>query len=220
VDEFVNADVIQKAARVSEVEAGRRTLARLDELMRARRNIAFETTLSSRMLLPRIESMQRAGYLLHLIFFWLPGADMAIERVARRVASGGHSIPKQVIRRRYERGLQNLFSIYLGIADSWQLLNNTDSLGRSIAWRDVGRRVVIADQRIWNTLVATYMKPRVEQPSAWATALGVTWTSQDVLEAVNDAVAEALRRHKERGESVVVWRDGKIVTLQPEEIDV
>src|SRR5688572_28760836 len=130
--EVVNAGVMQKAAR-------------------ARRNIAFETTLSGRTLLPRIESMQRAGYLLHLIFFWLPGADMAIERVARRVVSGGHSIPKHVIRRRYERGLQNLFDHYLGIADSWQLINNTDS-PRSIAWRDVGGRVVIDDQQTWNTL--------------------------------------------------------------------
>jgi hypothetical protein len=33
-------------------------------------------------------------------------------------------------------------------------------------------------------------------------------------------VTAALRRHKERGESVVIWRDGKIVELRPEEIDV
>lgn len=105
VDEFVNADVIQKAARVSEVEAGRRTLARLDELMRARRNIAFETTLSR-----------------------------------RRFQAGRCCLASNPCR--YERGLQNLLSIYLGIADSWQLLNNTDSPGRSIAWRDVGRQIV------------------------------------------------------------------------------
>ncbi|GAB4461305.1 MAG: hypothetical protein OHK0029_26440 [Armatimonadaceae bacterium] len=30
----------------------------------------------------------------------------------------------------------------------------------------------------------------------------------------------ALRRYKERGEPVVVWQDGKIVWLQPEEIPV
>ena len=189
-----------------------------DGLVRARRHIAFETTLASRTLLPRVQSMQRTGYLLHLVFFWLPSAEMAVERVARRVASGGRFVPKHIVRRSYERGLQNLFSDYLGIADSWHLLNNADS-PRSIAWRDIGGRVVIEDQRVWNTLVATHMKPKAEQPTAWATALGVTWTSRDVLQAVKEAVAEALRNHKARGEPVVVWRDGKIVTLAPEEID-
>jgi predicted ABC-type ATPase len=54
VDEFVNADVIAKDEGVSEIEAGRRTLARLEALARARRDMAFETTLASRTLLPRI----------------------------------------------------------------------------------------------------------------------------------------------------------------------
>jgi hypothetical protein len=46
------------------------------------------------------------------------------------------------------------------------------------------------------------------------------WTSEQVMEAINQAVAEALRRHKARGESVVVWRDGEVVWLKPEEIRV
>ena len=61
VDEFVNADVIAKEHGVSEIEAGRRTLARLEDLVKARRDVAFETTLASRMLLPRLQGMQRAG---------------------------------------------------------------------------------------------------------------------------------------------------------------
>jgi hypothetical protein len=40
------------------------------------------------------------------------------------------------------------------------------------------------------------------------------------MDAINEAVTEALRRHKARGESIVIWRDGQIVTLKPEEIDV
>ena len=48
----------------------------------------------------------------------------------------------------------------------------------------------------------------------------VPWTSQDIEDAVNRAVTAALKRHKERGESVVQWRDGKIVIVKPEDIDV
>ena len=48
----------------------------------------------------------------------------------------------------------------------------------------------------------------------------VSWTSDDILRAVNRGVYEALKRHKERGESIVVWQDGAIVTLTGEEIDL
>ena len=41
-----------------------------------------------------------------------------------------------------------------------------------------------------------------------------------IVAGINRAVAAALHRHKERGESIVVWRDGKIVEVPPEEIDV
>src|SRR6266852_1886996 len=77
VVEFVNADVIAKHKGVSEIEAGRITLHRLTELAAAGSDMAFETTLSSHFLLPRLRAMQASGYLFHLIFFWLPNADMA-----------------------------------------------------------------------------------------------------------------------------------------------
>lgn len=187
VDEFINADVIAKEEGVSEIEAGRRTLARLEALAAARRNIAFETTLSSRTLVPRITAMQATGYRCHLTFFWL-----------------------------------HLFSNYLGIADTWRILDNTASAPRRlIAWRDFGAELQIADAEIWTKLVISYMKPRAEEPAAQvAPTEEVSWTSQDILDAVNRAVTAALKRDKERGESIVIWRDGKIVTLKPEEIDV
>ena len=34
------------------------------------------------------------------------------------------------------------------------------------------------------------------------------------------AVRDALRRHKRLGQSVVIWQDGKVVTLAPENIPV
>jgi predicted ABC-type ATPase len=81
VAEFVNADVLQKEAGVSEIEAGRRTLDRLNALAQAGRDMAFETTLASHLLLPRIRRMQAAGYRFHLYFFWLPSADMAVQNL-------------------------------------------------------------------------------------------------------------------------------------------
>ncbi|MBI4123650.1 MAG: hypothetical protein HY467_02000 [Betaproteobacteria bacterium] len=164
--------------------------------------------------------MQAAGYLFHLSFFWLPSADMAVQRVAQRVATGGHSIPEEVIRRRYERGLENFFNYYAAAADSWQFMDNTvPPPGHLVAGRDVGGSVRVRDNRLWSHLVSRYMKPRAEQGQAQKVPQPM-WTAEDVMDAVNRAVTEALRRHKERGESIVIWRDGKVVTVPPEEIDV
>jgi predicted ABC-type ATPase len=227
VEEFVNADVIAKDQGLSDLAAGRQTLAKLEALAAAGRDIAFETTLASRMLLPRIRAMQADGYAFHLTFFWLPNADMAVERVAKRVASGGHSIPKDVIRRRYERGLENFFNAYSAVADAWVLMNNTTRPGRPVAWRRIGAGIEVQDNVLWNQLVARYMRPpRAEQLQTAVRNAGEiarlreVFDPEEIVECVNRAVTEAYKRHKERGESIVIWRDGKIVTLGPDEIEI
>lgn len=50
---------------------------------------------------------------------------MAEQRVASRVAAGGHNIPKDVIHRRYWLGLHNLFDIFAHIVDYWSLYDNS-----------------------------------------------------------------------------------------------
>ena len=201
VDEFVNADVIAKETNVSDIAAGRMTLHRLTELANARKDVAFETTLSSHMLLP-------------------PDADLAVQRVAARVRSGGHAIPEEVIRRRYERGLVNFFNAYAPAADSWLLVDNTGRPPpRRIAWRDVGDRIYVGDNPLWTKLSARYMKPHVEEQKAQP-APERAFTSEELIDAIDRAVRAALARHKALGQSVVVWRDGRIVWLTPEEIEL
>ena len=41
-----------------------------------------------------------------------------------------------------------------------------------------------------------------------------------LISAAQEAVRAALREHKLAGNSIAVWRDGKVVLLPPEEIEV
>ena len=110
--EFVDADVIARnlpRSRSVAITAGRAMLRRLDELGAGRRDFGFETTLASRSLVPRIRRLARAGYECHLVFLWLPNADLAVARVADRVRLGGHAVPEQTIRRRYRSGFAQFF---------------------------------------------------------------------------------------------------------------
>lgn len=134
VHEFVNADTIAQglsafAQESVAMEAGRIMLARLEELGRSKTSFGFETTLATRSYAPWLKQLRADGYKVHIVFLWLPSADEAVARVAERVRAGGHDVPEATIRRRYRAGLQNLFRLYLPLADTWQLLDNNDVPG-------------------------------------------------------------------------------------------
>ena len=65
------------------------------------------------------------GYQVVLLFFWLPSPEMAVERVAKRVSEGGHNIPTDVVYRRYQKGLENLFEVFMPIVDAWMIFDNS-----------------------------------------------------------------------------------------------
>jgi predicted ABC-type ATPase len=111
IPEYVNADTIAEglsafAPKDASFDAGRVMLERLRNLASARKDFAFETTLASRFYAGWLKELQSQGYRVNLIFLWLRDLEIAIQRVNERVRFGGHSIPEDTIRRRYERGLR------------------------------------------------------------------------------------------------------------------
>lgn len=129
-EEFVNADEIAKGLspfhpEQMAVEAGRLMLQRINILLSQHKSFAIETTLATRSYKGLVQKAKKAGYVVTLLFFWLPSPEMAEMRVASRVASGGHNIHKDVIHRRYWAGLNNLFDIFALIVDYWSLYDNS-----------------------------------------------------------------------------------------------
>ncbi len=125
--EFVNADTIARGLSAFHpesvaIQAGRIMLRRIHELAVSRVNFAFETTLASRTFAPWLREQLAGGYALHLLFLWLPSPELAIARVAQRVQAGGHHVPDDVVRRRYNRGLRNFFELYQPLATRWRVL--------------------------------------------------------------------------------------------------
>ena len=66
----------------------------------------------------------------------LPNDDIAVQRVASRVAQGGHSIPELVIRRRFKAGLHNFHTRYSKVVDSWALYDSYVRPPKLIDWSD------------------------------------------------------------------------------------
>jgi predicted ABC-type ATPase len=155
--EFVNADEIAKGLspfqpeKVS-FEAGRIMLHRIDELLQKNIDFAFETTLATKSFAQTVQKAQLQGYTVTLLFFWLNSIALAKQRVAQRVSEGGHNIPEHVIERRYQRGIKNLFELYIPICDNVMAFDNSDKLPKMIFDKTKNTALEIANHSIFNLL--------------------------------------------------------------------
>ncbi len=161
--EFVNADEI--AAGLSPfnpegvaIQAGRLMIDRIIHLLREGETFAFETTLATRSYVKLIQQAQKRGYFVTLLFFSLACPEQAVKRVAKRVSMGGHNIPTDVIFRRFDNGLSNLFNLYMPICDYWALYNNSICPTHKIAygWKD--SKVTILEPDFYEEIKSKYSK--------------------------------------------------------------
>ena len=163
--EFINADEIAKGLSPFQPEsvamqAGRIMLARMDELLQKGETFAFETTLATKSYKQKIEWAQANGYEVTLLFFWLDSPNMAKERVAQRVAEGGHSIPTETIERRYHNGIANLFAIYMDMVDICYIFDNSEGERTPIAKKYKGEKEIIYNTDLYNQMKNSYEKER------------------------------------------------------------
>jgi predicted ABC-type ATPase len=155
--EFVNADNI--AAGLSPFqpekvafEAGRIMLERIEYLLEANETFAIETTLATKIYKSKLLNAIENGYNVKLLFFWLPNVEMAIKRVATRVKNGGHNIPKQVISRRYSRGIENLFKNYIPLSSEWMVFDSSKSEIQMIAKGKNIKSIEVFQNKKWEIL--------------------------------------------------------------------
>ena len=136
--DFVNVDLI--AAGLSPfdpnraaIRAGRIMLSEIQRRVRKGESFAFETTLSAHVYAHLIPEWRSAGYRVRMIFLSLPSPEIAIARVAARVAQGGHHVASAVVRRRFEAGLRNFQEVYVKLVDEWWWYDNSDNTTRRMS---------------------------------------------------------------------------------------
>lgn len=159
--EFVNADEIARGLSPFQpekvaFEAGRIMLQRINELLTKGETFAFETTLSTRSYKNKVEEAKQKGYTVMLLFFWLQQVEMAKERVRIRVAEGGHPIEDDVIERRYQKGIQNLFDIYLPMVDGAMIFDNTLGKHELIACKSIDGKLTVIDNTLFKEIKKYY----------------------------------------------------------------
>ena len=138
---FINADLIAAgfspfAPELAAIKAGKLMLKTIEEHVGRGESFAFETTLSGQGYTRSIPTWRAQGYHVKVIFLQLPNAETAIARVAERVRQGGHHIPEDTIRRRFDAGLRNFHRSYKPLADVWLHFDNAGDIPTLIDWSE------------------------------------------------------------------------------------
>jgi predicted ABC-type ATPase len=158
IEEFINADEIARGLAPMHPEsmslsASKLMIKRFKELLEANKSFAFETTAAGTNYIKHLKQARANGYDVDLMFLWLNSPDLAVKRVAHRVQQGGHHIPEEVIRRRYNAGLKNLILSYLPVSDDALILDNSiTEVNKVIAHKQKKTGLKIEQPTIWKEI--------------------------------------------------------------------
>ncbi len=155
--EFVNADEIARGLspfnpESRAIQAGKLMLKRIEELLEGDESFSIETTLATRSYVSLIKIAREKGFRVSLLFLWLNSPEMARLRVNQRVSEGGHNIDDETIRRRYNKGLDNLFNLFLPLADEWVIYDNSCNPRTCVATGTRGSMIDILDAERYQQL--------------------------------------------------------------------
>ena len=160
--EFVNADEIARGLSPFNpdsvaIEAGRLMLKRIEELLEKDETFSIETTLATKSYINLVRRAQAKGYVVKVLFFWLNSPELALLRIAERVAKGGHNIPKPIVRRRYVAGINNLFHLFMGEVDYWDIYDNSGYPRKQIACGGKDVQTVVYEESLF-VKIQSYVK--------------------------------------------------------------
>lgn len=125
----VDPDAIARAISPTDpaaaaTQAGRQSIALRRQYLKAKRSFTVETTLSGNSTSALINEARSHGFQVVLKYIGLSSAEQAQSRVASRVATGGHDIPKEDVERRFAHSLDQLPSIMAKV-DRTELIDNS-----------------------------------------------------------------------------------------------
>ena len=156
---FINADEIaaQRWPGREEqhgYEASSAAAAAREEAFTRRESFITETVFSHRSKLDLVAGAVQGGYLVELHVMLVP-EDLAVARVAYRVADGGHTVPEDKVRQRYRR-LWELIAQARQIAHRSRFYDNSRSAAfLPVASYELGRPVGVPAWPVWTPAALT-----------------------------------------------------------------
>lgn len=153
--EVIDPDVISKNMTGSfatvdqeQLSAGRKAVELVKQHIENEQSFMVESTISGSTYLKYARLAKAAGFRTTFIYVCLKSADMSAERVAKRVAMGGHSIPIEDIKRRYPRSMKNI-KAHIQEFESAHIYDNSEHYRWVAAYRNGAVHKLALDVPSW-----------------------------------------------------------------------
>lgn len=127
-----------------QMKAGKIGIKLRNEAISEGKSFNEETTLCGKTIIKLFEKLKENGYKIDLYYVGLKNSDIALERIKNRVANGGHDIPAEKVRKRYEESRNNLEKV-IPFCDSVSVFDNSESF-RRLATIKEGKLIQKADK--------------------------------------------------------------------------
>ncbi|MBQ3104251.1 MAG: zeta toxin family protein [Lachnospiraceae bacterium] len=125
VGEYINADDIKRTTLCSDLEAAVKAEELREKMIEQKKDFTFETVLSTDRNLLLLQNAKAQGYFIRGIYVLTANADVNVARVRAREALGGHGVPEEKIRQRYDKTLKMIPRL-IEVCDVLHLYDNTD----------------------------------------------------------------------------------------------
>lgn len=120
---IVDADKLTAAENGDKVKGGKKAVRIIADCLEKGVNFTQETTLSGKKTLRTVISAKEKGYFIRLFYIGISSAQESVSRIENRVRKGGHNIPTEDVKRRYEKRFEDLINI-LSYCNEVQLYDN------------------------------------------------------------------------------------------------
>ena len=150
--EYLGADEIARelnpaAPEKARIAAARLFSKRLAHSLAAGESLLVESTLAGLSLKKSLAAAAQNNFTVSVFFVYLDSAELCIERVAARVAKGGHDVPPADVRRRFARSNRNFWNVYRTLANDWFLFFNAGDSFEQIANGDRSGVIIVDEAR-------------------------------------------------------------------------
>ena len=122
---YINADDIKRATNCTDLEAAELAEDMRETALAMKKNFTFETVLSTERNLNLLKRAKESGYFVRCIYVLTANPSINVLRVESRAASGGHYVPEDKIRGRYDKALA-LVPELVKVADVMHIYDNTN----------------------------------------------------------------------------------------------
>ena len=122
---FLNADELAKSEGLSSYDAAERIREQARQYTDNQESFSWETVMSHTSKIDAMAYAREKGFRVHLFFLGTSNPDLNVANVRRRVEEGGHDVPEEKTRDRWDRVMHDLLFQALKAANTAVIFEST-----------------------------------------------------------------------------------------------